>query len=317
MYAVGTNKPVLGENTQPFDPVESFGRENLREAQLLEPELRRIIRHLGGNNEGLTPTEGDKYIIDEGVLFFLGPGKNEQMYQRIMVPTPYHKRALTIAHDSIAAGHFGTIRTLVRARNVFYWPNMAKDVKSYVNNCVPCQRKRSLIPTNAPIQSFPLAKYPLHRIGIDLIGEHSPSYSGKKYILTIVCHYSRHVQAYSLHNKKSETVGEAILDYVCRYGCPDHIVSDRGGEFTSQLFQELATQLKIKLHFTTAYNPIANGLTEAFNKTIKNTLHHLLLDDVHTWDVQLKFAILAMNSSFHPSVQNTPYYLFHGRDVSP
>ena len=36
--------------------------------------------------------------------------------------------------------------------------------------------------------------------------------------------------------------------------------------------------------------------------------------DVHSRDEQLPCAVLALNCSYHPSIKNVPYYLFHGRD---
>jgi len=38
-----------------------------------------------------------------------------------------------------------------------------------------------------------------------------------------------------------------------------HVTCDRGSEFTSQFFQSLGKLLDINLHFTSGYNPQADG----------------------------------------------------------
>ena len=116
-----------------------------------------------------------------------------------------------------------------------------------------------------------------------------------------------------MKDKQAKTVANAFLDYVCRYGCPENVVSDRGSEFTCNLFKEISSQLSFNLRYTTAFHPQSNGLTESFNKLLKNTLITLVQDDVRSWNAQLPCAVLALNMSYHPSIRNTPYYLFHGR----
>ena len=121
------------------------------------------------------------------------------------------------------------------------------------------------------------------------------------------------MQAYALRDKQANTVANAFLDFVCRYGCPEHIVSDRGTEFTSCIFKEITSLLSCKLHFTSSYHPQSNGMTEAFNKLLKNTLFSMVQNDVRTWDAQLPCAVLALNCSYHPSIKNIPFFLFYGR----
>ena len=55
---------------------------------------------------------------------------------------------------------------------------------------------------------------------------------------------------------------------VLRHGPPKIIVTDRGSNFTAELFRELSKALGVKHRTTTAYHPQSNGHTERFNQTV-------------------------------------------------
>ena len=311
---------------KPADPIrpptspdlsDMFSASNVQREQKKDPYIKELLCRVEGSSPSTDPSQEENYTIEQGCLYYLDRNiEVGELKQRLVVPLVLRNRALELTHNSPTGGHFGVTKTLHHTKRLFFWPKMASDVKQHVTHCVTCQKRTYRNLVKAPIQALPPVRYPLQRVGIDLIGELSPSYSGNRYIFTIVCHFSRFVQAYALPNKHSETVADAFMDYICRYGCPEHIVSDRGGEFTAQVFSDLMKKLKMKTHLTTSYHAASNGMTEAFNKLIKNTLTPLVQDDYHTWDEQLPYAILALNTSFHQAVANTPYFLFFGREPS-
>jgi transposase InsO family protein len=49
---------------------------------------------------------------------------------------------------------------------------------------------------------------------------------------------------------------------VCLHGVPKKIVSDRGTQFTSHIWQQLHEALGINLNFSSAYHPQTDGRTE-------------------------------------------------------
>ena len=161
---------------------------------------------------------------------------------------------------------------------------------------------------------FPPISRPMDRVGMDLI-ELPISDSGNKYVLTIVDHFTCYLAAYPLQTKQSEEVTAAVLQYITTYGAIHTVVSDRGTEFTSRLFQRVCNHLEIKYFCTTAYNPAANGKTERYNRTLKQTLAQLVGRDRGSWDANLKYAVLAINSSYQDTIKDIPFFLFHGRDA--
>ncbi|XP_053092916.1 LOW QUALITY PROTEIN: uncharacterized protein LOC128318865 [Pangasianodon hypophthalmus] len=71
-----------------------------------------------------------------------------------------------------------------------------------------------------------------------------------------------------------------IGTWIARFGTPLDISSDRGSQFTSELWAAVAHSLGIKLHHTTAYHPHANGLCEHFHRSMKSALRD---DNWYDW----------------------------------
>ena len=107
----------------------------------------------------------------------------------------------------------------------------------------------------------------------------------------------------------------AFVSFVTCYGAVEQVISDRGSEFNSELFQSVCKRLNTVSHMTTAYNPASNGCWERYNGTLKTTLQKLATADKFSWDVTLPFAVLAINTSYQQTIEEIPYYLFFGRDA--
>jgi transposase InsO family protein len=294
--------------------------DELIKEQRSDPMTSRIISHLEGNTPFIPKIKPncsiDEFYLDDNILYRLPriSSKISKVSAQVVIPRTLVNLALRISHDNPITVHQGYLRTLERTRDNFYWPNMARDIKSYVQQCLDCQKRKWQGKITAPLGEFPPVSYPLERVGVDLI-ELSTTHSNNKYILTVIDHFSKYVSAYPLPNKSAETVTRAMVQFISNNSVPKEIVSDRGSEFISELFTKTCKLLEAKNKFTTAYHPMANGLTEKANSTIKKTLSHLAKDDRFTWDDQLPTAVLAINTSFQTSIQEIPFFLFHGRDA--
>ena len=73
----------------------------------------------------------------------------------------------------------------------------------------------------------------------------------------------------SLTEVKTTNVVNFIKHHVIHlFGVPQRIIHDYVPQFMSQLFYRFYDKYRIHNMSSTAYNPAANGLAEAFNKTI-------------------------------------------------
>jgi hypothetical protein len=76
---------------------------------------------------------------------------------------------------------------------------------------------------------------------------------------------------------------------------PTDISSDRGPQFTSQLWTAISEQLGIQLHHTTSYHPQANGLVERFHRHMKSSLKARLKN--LNWLDELPWVLLGIRTA--------------------
>jgi transposase InsO family protein len=67
-------------------------------------------------------------------------------------------------------------------------------------------------------------------------------------------------------------VAALFSGWISRFGVPDTITSDRGPQFTSNIWNLLCLLLQIKHRPTTTYHPQANGMVEWLHRRLKDAL---------------------------------------------
>ena len=111
-----------------------------------------------------------------------------------------------------------------------------------VHNVQTCQRQM-LQREKQPMQASTCPKYPFQKVAVDLVGPvNIQSFDGNQYILTCMDMLTSWVEAIPLKSKDTKLVGRLILDHIiCRFGCPEEIISDNGGEFCSKVIDEICS----------------------------------------------------------------------------
>ena len=106
---------------------------------------------------------------------------------------------------------------------------------------------------------------------------------------------------------------QLFIDHVySRFGLPDNIISDRGPQFASDLFQELCKSLGMRSSLTTAFHPQSNGGTERANREIQLYLSVFCINNPSSWSKALKKAEFVYNNRPHADRQQTPFELMYG-----
>lgn len=296
-----------------------------QEAQASDPDISLIYDKLRSGGDKPTPKEmegksyearclwamWDRLAIEEGVLVFdFGP----TYVRRVVVPQPLVTEVLSELHQQL--GHAGVNKLETAARRRFWWPHQRRDIMNFCQTCERCATFKSpRIAHKAPLQSV-TAGYPNEIVGADLIGPLPETPRGNRYILVMVDYFTKWCEAVPIAQADTVTVATAMTNHwVCQWGAPGQLHSDRGSCFESSLVQETCRVLGIDKTRTTAYHPQGNGQVERTNRSLKSLLRAFVDQNIYDWDILLPKCLLAYRSTVHSSTGQTPSLMWTGREV--
>lgn len=125
-------------------------------------------------------------------------------------------------------GHVGTDLTYNTIKQKYYWPNMYKELLSYVSSCVTCQT-RNLTKIKPPLQETDIPPYAFAKIALDVSGPYPTSLSGNKYIVSFIDLYSGYPEAFAVPYKSADTTVHLLIDEIFpRYGACLELLVDMG-----------------------------------------------------------------------------------------
>jgi hypothetical protein len=137
--------------------------------------------------------------------------------------------------------------------------------------------------------------------------------------MVVVDRFSKYSHFFPLkHPYTTSSVSQVFLDNIVKlYGVPRSIISDRDRVFTSSFWTEVFKLLQTKLKIGSAYHPQTDGQTERVNQCLEMFLRCSVQDTPKTWLKWLPLAELWYNTSFHASLQFSPFKALYGVDPAP
>ena len=134
----------------------------------------------------------------------------------------------------------------------------------------------------------------------------------------MICDYFTKLDdAIPIPNQEASTAVESVVTkFICVFGVPLQINTDRGRNFESKRFQEICRLLGLNKTRTTPLHPQSDGLVERANRTLANMLSKFMSEKQKDWDTYLPYLLMAYRSSVHSTTGHPQNKLVFGRDVS-
>ena len=256
----------------------------------------------------------NRFFIENNLLWVRFQYRGEPSRVCLVLPSTKVKEVLREGHGTLFTGHEGVAKTRFRVTQNYWWPSIDKDIGEFIKSCVPCQKTRTDIhPKPDVLTPLPICTEPNQRLHADLFGALTTSSKNKKFILSMTDAFTKYVEIVALPNKEADTVADAIFaHWFCRYGIPMEIITDQGKEFCNKLSDELFKLMEVKHGRTSAYHPQCNAQAEVGNKTIAKYLRTVVDTSTNDWENYLAPLMFTYNTSFHRTIQTSPYFLTFG-----
>jgi hypothetical protein len=245
-------------------------------------------------------------ISYEGNLLFRG---------RKWVPKTYNLRTRIIqaTHDSMIHGHPGREITYALVARQFFWPGMAKDIRTFIENCDGCGKNKAWRTRRQGfLKPLPIPERIWTELSMDFITE-LPFSERCTNMIVITDRLSKGVIADGLPNIEAETVARwFVRRYMPHHFLPTAIVSDRGTQFTSALWKRICEILKIKRRLSTSFSPETDGATERANEVVETVLRQYVDWAQDDWMEWLPVAVSAICGRDSASTGTSSFFLSHG-----
>ena len=255
------------------------------------PELQKVILSGWPEKRSQVPAElqefwnyRDELTVGHGLVL---------KGQKIFVPERLREEMLERLHE----GHLGINKTLMKARDVLFWPGMAAEVTEKVRKCPVCLENRPC-QQSEPLKSHEIPPLPWAKVGTDLLHK-----NGRNYLVTID-YYSKWPELTLLNSMTSTAVITALKSQFARYGVPSVLMSDNGPCYSSEQFKQFSQDWCFHHVTSSPGYPQSNGQSERSVQTLKAMLEKA--DDPYK-------ALLSYRNTPLDSVNLSPAQMLMGR----
>ena len=280
----------------------------MRRAIARDPQSQKLIQCIQQGyltrDPDLTPFRQifREFGYSRGVLL-----REDRLYIPSSEPEPgtgsLRQRVVELAHE----GHQGAGKTKRLLRTRVWFPRLDALVDKKIASCLACQASTST-PTRNLLKPTPLPDRPWQRVAADFWG---PLSSGQ-HLLVVIDEYSRYPEV----EITSSTSGPATIPVIDKifatHGIPESVKTDGGPPFNGHEFAMYSRWAGFTHRKVSPEDPEANGLAEAFMKTVKKTWHAARIEGKNPKQELYKL-LRQYRATPHPSTGKPPAELLFNR----
>lgn len=209
--------------------------------------------------------------------------------------------------------HLGVDKTLDKIYEQYWFPQMSKQVRKFVDSCIICKAsKGSSGAQQVRLHPIPKVSTPWHTIHIDITGKLSGKSDKKEYASVIVDSFTKYVLLDYTASLDAVSAIKSLKKAVCLFGTPKRIISDQGRCYVSTDFKWFCSEHNIELHLIATGSSRANGQVERIMRTLKCLLTIVENNPNKTWRDELPEVQLALNSTRSRVTGYSPTELMFG-----
>ncbi|GFT38165.1 retrovirus-related Pol polyprotein from transposon opus [Nephila pilipes] len=279
-----------------IEDVTEINHDAIAEEQLKEEELKQLMQNYSSlKSKPSTLSSGKALWID------ISTSK--------IRPYIMQKFRLQRFHLIYGFAHPIVKPTIKLWTEKYVWSNIKKQIREWAKACIRCQKCKVTRHTKSKFGEYQAPDERFSVVHIDLIGPLPPS-EGIMYCLTFIVRFSCWMEVVPLPDLTTKIVGKAFYEHwICRFGVPATIISDKGRQFQSQLFRSIDAICGAKVGHTTPYHSQCKGKVERLHGTLKGAMkaHNNI-----KWTESLPTMLLGLRTALRPDINHTIAQMAYG-----
>lgn len=223
---------------------------------------------------------------------------------------------LYLLHNSLCHPGVTRLNHYVKSKNLAF---SLDEIREITKSCEICAKNKPKFSTQT--HTLIKATQPFERLAVDFKGP-LPSTNSNKYLLNVVCEYSRFPFSFPCSDMTTSTIIKCFTQLFSTYGTPCYIHTDQGSNFMSKELKSFLLERNVATSRTTPYNPMGNGQVEKTNGTIWKTITLALQSrnlPQECWQDVLPDALHSIRSLLCTATNSTPherFFLFQRRSTN-
>ena len=151
-------------------------------------------------------------------------------------------------------------------------------------------------------------------VATDFAGPFKTTTRGNRYVIIITDCFGKTLRCTPLPSKATALAVTTIVEqWCCIYGVPEQILSDKGKEYRSRIWDAVCDLLDIERLTTTPGHPQCDGQSEKNVQQIKKMIRAHCSADQSDWDIGIAQLVFAYNASVHDTIGISPFEVMFGR----